>query len=305
LGAFKREWDPIDWQNYALRLVQARHGAQNIQRVPDRVQGDAGIEFFALDGCAYQCYAPEECSDTRKAASAMKGKAARDIQKLHKNHAVLAKIFHSLTIARWILLCPFLDDKEVVASVRAKGELVKAYGLPFLDPAFEALVHSQVDFQNEIDQLRYRPIVISVGVMNNGAMHTQCGTSSGALDDILTSKLGRAFPSLSAEKLETRKQSFIAAYAIRQNILNRLQIDHPILWETAIECVTAEEQRLELTGAEGTAPSEILRTSLNRIEQTLRHDLPDISHSSITQISHGTLSDWLMHCPLDFPERHS
>jgi len=305
LGAFKRDWDPIDWQNYALRLVQARHGAQNVQRVPDRVQGDAGIEFFALDGCVYQCYAPEECSDTGKAASGMKRKAARDVPKLHKNRDVLVEIFASLKITRWILLCPFLDDKSVVACVRAEGEEVKTLGLPFLDPAFEALVHSQVDFQNEIDQLKKRPIVVSVGVVSDKAIQPQRQPSSGALDDILTSKLGRAFPSISADGLETKKQSFINAHAARENVLNRLQIDHPILWETAIECITAEEQRLELTGAEGTAPSDILRRSLDRIEQTLRHDLSDIAHSSITQISRGTLSDWLMRCPLDFPERHS
>jgi hypothetical protein len=79
---FLRAWDPDGWQAFALQLVQLRHYPQNVQIVPDAVRGDAGIEFFSTDGCLYQCYAPEEVADVGKAASAMKEKARRDLNKL-------------------------------------------------------------------------------------------------------------------------------------------------------------------------------------------------------------------------------
>jgi hypothetical protein len=86
--------------------------------VPDRVKGDAGVEFFTTDGVLYQCYAPEEVADVAKASSAMKSKGSRDLSKLRINSTVLEGILQHIRCRRWILLCPFLDDKDVVAFVR-------------------------------------------------------------------------------------------------------------------------------------------------------------------------------------------
>jgi hypothetical protein len=146
----RRAWDGDSWQAYALQLVQLRHQPQNVQIVPDRVKGDAGVEFFSTNGCLYQCYAPEESADVAKASSAMKAKASRDLQKLSTYAEVIEKILQGIKCVRWILLCPFLDDKEVVAFVRFKGKELKALGLGFVDGHFEALVHSQSDFATEI-----------------------------------------------------------------------------------------------------------------------------------------------------------
>jgi hypothetical protein len=73
-----------------------------------------------------------------------------------------------------------------------------------------------------------------------------------------------------------------------------------MLWERSVSCIHAEETRLVLLGASGTAAIEILNASLERIEHSLSADLPDLSKSAITEMSVGTLSDWLMRCPLDF-----
>ena len=137
-----------------MSIVQLRHGSDNVQIVPDAVKGDAGLEFFTTSGCVYQCYAPEEVSDVKKASSAMKMKAGRDLPKLEKNVDKLEAILAGIRIKRWILLCPFLDDKDVVANVRNRGLGLKATGLRILAPDFEALVHSQDDFPSELGQLR-------------------------------------------------------------------------------------------------------------------------------------------------------
>lgn len=85
---FRRLWSGDEWQRFALKLVQLRHGSQNVQIVPDKVRGDAGIELITTNGCLYQCYAPQEVSDVSKAASAMKAKARVDLPKLVKNKTV-------------------------------------------------------------------------------------------------------------------------------------------------------------------------------------------------------------------------
>jgi len=144
----------MEWQEFALQLVQRRHSAQNVQQVPEKVQGDAGIEYFSTDGCMYQSYAPQETADVAKAASAMKRKASRDLKKLEKNKDTVSNILGGIKISRWILLCPFLDNKEVIASVRSEGDELKSKNLPFLANDFRAMVQSQDDFESELKLLQ-------------------------------------------------------------------------------------------------------------------------------------------------------
>lgn len=157
--SYRRAWKGDEWQAFALQLVQLRHGAENVQVVPDAVRGDAGLEFFTTSGCLYQCYAPQEASDVAKAASAMKAKAGTDLPKLAKYKDKIEPILSGIVASRWILLCPFLDNKEVVADVRKRGLAIKSLGLSFLDPGFEALCQCQENFAGEIEQLK----VLSLG----------------------------------------------------------------------------------------------------------------------------------------------
>jgi len=76
--------DGAEWQSYSLMLAQARHGAANVQQVPDKVRGDCGIEFSRSTAACTSATRAEEVSDIAKAASAMKAKAQRDLSKLEK-----------------------------------------------------------------------------------------------------------------------------------------------------------------------------------------------------------------------------
>ncbi|CAH0283676.1 hypothetical protein SRABI05_04273 [Agrobacterium fabrum] len=296
---YQRNWDGKSWQRRAHLLVQLRHGAQNVQIVPDRVGGDAGLEFFTTDGCLYQCYAPEEPGNTAKASSAMKQKATRDLPKLRDKQQVIGAILAELKCNRWILFCPFLDDKAVIAHVRAKGTEIRELGLPFLSNDFEALVQSQEDFANEIAQLRRLPIGPELVILPT--TDEAVDSKDKELVQTLDEKLGRAFPKASEARRIGFREIYIRNHIRRENTLETLKTDHPVLWERAWQTINAEENRLELLGAAGTAaPSEHLRESLARIEVGLAKDLPSVAHATISDLSAGTLSDWLMRCPLDF-----
>lgn len=298
---YRREWKGKEWQDFALQLVQRRHGAENVQVVPDKVKGDAGLEFFTTCGCLYQCYAPEEASNVAKAASAMKAKAGRDLPKLEKNKGTIEKLLAGTTARRWILLCPFLDNKEVVTSVRARGAVVKAVGLSFLAADFEALCHSQEDFQGEIEQLRAMSLgpPLSVTPPTDQQVKDAGETEIGArIDD----KLGRAFRRAPETKIAERRNQYVRAHLHRENALTQLRRDHAMLWERAFETIEAEEARLIAFGASSPLPGEQLQESMQRIEASLAQALPTLSPALRTRIAHGTISDWLIRCPLDFPE---
>lgn len=297
---FRRNWDGVAWQRYAHILVQMRHGASNVQRVPDKVNGDAGLEFFTLDGCLYQCVAPEDPGNTPKTSSALKQKATRDLPKLKIYEDVLAKLLCGLTFSRWFLFCPVLDDKSVITHVRAKGAEIAAMRLPFLTADFEALVQSQDDFAAEIAKLRELPIGpdLKVPPATDEAITDQETTE---LVNTLDGKLSRAFPRADETRRTGIRRTYVRNHIRRDNTLSSLKTEHPALWERAWQTINAEESRLEMIGAAGeAAPAERLKESLERIEEGLKKDLPHVSHATITDISAGTLSDWLMRCPLDF-----
>ena len=229
---YRRVWTGDEWQQFAHRLVQLRHGPANVQCVPDTVKGDAGIEFFTLDGTLYQCYAPEETTDLAKAAAAQKAKAQRDLRKLSKHKDTIQGIVAGIRMQRWILLCPFLDNKDVITSVRAKAAGVRKLSLPFLAPTFDSLVHSQADFSGEIEKLRQSASMPLKLTMTQAPDITE--KQDGEIGKRLTEKLNRGLGgALKPDEIAKRRDQYILNHSRRENALEELLRDHPELWERA------------------------------------------------------------------------
>lgn len=295
----RRDWDGDEWEVFARKLVQLRHGPTNVQTVPDEVQGDCGLEYFTVDGCLYQSYAPEEVADKAKAASAMKSKASRDLAKLIKYKDKISDILGTIKAKRWIMVCPFLDNKDVIKFIQTKVSDLKLHDLDFVDPSFHALVQSQADFPSEFETLKKESLGVPISIKTPSS--EQVDKQANDLDDRLQDKLKKAFPEESPEKRAERKVSHVTAFLRRENALANLKDNFPDLWEIAQETIDIEEERLGMIGATG-APRTQLSESLDRINGELKTDLPSLGNSSIRAISQGTLSDWLIRCPLDFPD---
>src|SRR6266481_8250875 len=105
VDTFKYDWDGKEWQSFALVLVRQRHGATNVQRVPDADRGDLGLEAFTItDGCLYQCYAPMYSSQMAERTRKIRAKMNMDIGKLLMNAGRVREMLGSLQVVRWILL---------------------------------------------------------------------------------------------------------------------------------------------------------------------------------------------------------
>jgi hypothetical protein len=229
----------------------------------------------------------------------MKRKATRDLSKLIKHKDIISNMLQGTKARRWILLCPFLDDKAVVAHVRGKGTGITEEDLEFLGDDFEALVQSQEDFAIEIETLKSRAIGPQLNVSQLADEDVAAHLSSSPSDRLET-KLRHAFPGRMPEFITNTKQEYVRSYLHAQNTLEALRTHHPTLWEQAFDAISAEERRLVLIGASGDAPLDKLEQSLRRIEEGLKRDLPSLRHATRTDLSVGTLSDWLIRCPLDF-----
>lgn len=297
---YRRDWDGKEWQRYSKQLVQVRHGPQNVQDIPDRVKGDAGLEFITKDGCCYQSYAPEETSDVAKAASAMKAKGARDLRKLIKNKDKIARILGTRNITNWVLFCPFLDNREVISHLQIIAKEVKDAGLGFIAPDFFVLVQSQEDFESEYQQLNAKSIGAPIPIKK--PTEEQLVAQESKLDERVEQKLKRAFPLDPKHKTQQRKKSYIYAHVERENVLSDLREAFPDFWEASIECTDAEERRLEMAGAQGNTAPEQINSSMTRVETALKNQVPGLSERQVTSIAQGAIGTWLIECPLDFPE---
>ncbi len=290
----------MEWQRFSKQLVQVRHLPQNVQDVPDKVQGDAGLEFITTDGCCYQSFAPEETSDVAKAASAMKSKGARDLKKLVKNRDKISKILGDRKISRWILFCPFLDNKDVISHLQIVANELKEAKLTFLAPDFCALVQCQEDFETEYQQLRAKAVGPPLPVKKPSS--EQIEEVESKLDQRVEEKLRRAFPLDDDSKTEKKKKTYVYVHVECENVLSDLRDAYPDFWEASTACINAEKRRLEMAGAEGNTASQQINSSIDRVKIALKSQVPGLSERQVTSISHGQVGTWLIECPLDFDE---
>jgi hypothetical protein len=297
---YRRDWDGKEWQRFSKQLVQVRHLPQNVQDVPDKVQGDAGLEFITTDGCCYQSYAPEDPSDVAKAASKMKSKGARDLRKLVNNKEKISEILGDRKISNWILFCPFLDNKDVISHLQTVAKEVKEAGLAFLAPDFCALVQCQEDFETEYQQLRAKAVGAPMHIKKPSS--DQLEDAESKLDQRVEEKLKRAFPLDDDARTDRRKKRFVYAHVERENVLADLRDEYPDFWEASTECIDAEENRLEMAGAEGDTASQQINSSMDRVGNALRNQVPGLSEKQVASISQGQVGTWLIECPLDFEE---
>src|SRR5262245_25188814 len=95
-----------EWQDLCLRVLHEHHGAGELIEVPDDDRGDGGLEAFSLDGCAYQCYAPEnEPLSAKLRYEKQRDKMTKDVGKFIGNAAKIeALVPEGVKIRRWILL---------------------------------------------------------------------------------------------------------------------------------------------------------------------------------------------------------
>ena len=278
----KRDWDGAEWETFARCLVQLRHGGQNVQTVPDKVRGDAGIEFLTTEGCCYQCYAPAQSTDTAKASSAMKAKASRDLKKLTKNRQTIEALLGGRKMTRWILLCPFLDDKSVISHVHAKTEELSIHDLDFVSKDFHALVQSQADFEAELTTLRSRSQGIPIEIQMPSSEQTSALFEQvGVQIDI---KLRRGFPNMHADLRNKRVKEYIRAHLLCEDTLVQLSHDFPALWEAYRRTLGSEEIRLQSVGSGSGETSDQLVREMVRLESQLSEALPSLDGATILSV---------------------
>jgi hypothetical protein len=296
-------WNPDDWEAFCLTLLQDRHGALNIHKIPAAHKGDFGLDYYcSSDAVAYQCYAVEEPVDIVTRAERQKNKITTDLRKIIKNQEDIKKLFLGSSIRHWKLLVPLHDSKEVNLHCSKKTGDMRKIGCPVLDPQFEVGIH---------DQSHFPPETIAAGIssvstvrmsipMPTGEELSAWRVGSTQLISNATRKLSkRAAVGQIDEVVSEAARSFLQGSAL----LDALRNGSPDLHDRIVSAINSRARRLGFVGPTvGANASVILGDELDSMVKALSKVAPNLSTENTEQIAYGAISEWILRCPLDFPD---
>jgi hypothetical protein len=295
-------WNPDEWELFTLCLLQGRHGPLNVQKIPAAHKGDYGVDYYCTrDSVAYQCYAVEEPVDIATRAERQKKKITTDLRKLLANHAEVGKMFHGQPIKHWVLIAPLHDSKEVNLHCAKKTKDLRAAGCATLDPVIEVLIQDASAFPNDavaMGMSALSKVSLSIPTPSQGELETWAAGSS----DLLANATQKLKKRATADQLDEAVAGAVRSFLQGNAVLDALRSGAPDLHEKVVSAIKSRARRLEFAGpTAGGSAGEILRAELEALIAAMSAAAPSLSTENAEQIAYGSICEWIMRCPLDFP----
>lgn len=291
-------WDGKEWEAHVLRLLQDQYGHENVQKVPAKHKGDCGLDYFCLNKrVVYQCYAVEEPVSVADRATKQKSKITTDIGKFCDVSKGAAEMFASYGIKRWILAVPLNDSKEVVQHALKKTADVIAKKLAYVDEGFQILVHDKEDFDDaswdrRIQlRTRIRPQIIGPTVEDLAEL----ADGNRNLTGNLRRKLEPRFEH--PGELDEAVDDALRVFMESQIAVSQLRNMAPEAFEQVTRLVAERLRRLRL-GSKGGGGGDRLEVEIDALKASILTSVPNLDHGTAETIAFGSVSDWLMRCPL-------
>ena len=295
-----------EWQAWADRLLERHYGPAEYQKIPDRYQGDAGIEGFTVsEGHAYQAYGPEEPLTTEERYRKHRSKMTADVQKFIDNDSKLAKLLGNIKITRWILFVPFFDSREIVSHAAKKTLEVLAADLPYVDAdKFRVMVEHEAAFATERDELIRRDLA-EIEIIPENISEEALSDWADNNDELIQSadrKIARLPTLLSDKRRREFRDDVVRRHREGQGVLEELRT-YPSAYEAIRKAKSENERFLRMKGAlaEG-SPSKIFQDALEDIRNSVKNNARGVSPYTVDVVAWEAVSDWLLRCPLDFPD---
>ena len=298
---------PEEWQNLVNKVLSLKFGVGEFMPIPDTVHGDCGLEGFTRSGKGFQCYAAEEPLTTGELTKKQKAKVTRDLDKLVEYKTKLVALLGPTVLHEWILVVPRWEDKALLAHAEEKMKAIRTSGLSFISPAIVPCICTGESFAVERQQLIQagkESLRIAVAFVD----HAQV-TDWVASNDELVARLDR-------KALAIRHQDAITARRLRdesvrhyldgQNALAKLRTDFPEIFE-AVDRIKKDKEHFLVTESLTTSalPPDHWRETRNSLETELAGALSGLDKFTVRQFVHEAVADWLLRCPLDFPQSPS
>lgn len=296
-------WLGNDWQEYCLLLLGRRWSVlapHSLQRVPDRHQGDLGLEAFSLHGHGYQCYAAEEPLTTQACYEKQRDKLTSDLRKLRDRQAEVGALLGTVALHRYVFLVPRHDSRRLIEFANEKAQEVKSWGLPFIADDFTIVIETAADYAAEQAHLHNIPKPLIVPVPTEPEEAKAWADEHDDLRQEAQGKLQKIIPSDAT--VDAVLESLIGQYLAGENALERMRIASPDGYAALLAKKAHQERLLVLKypTSSGTPNQGSLTEISDDVANELRDVNPLVDGSLAQTLAWSSIADWLMRCPLDF-----
>lgn len=296
-----REWDGTAWQDFCIELLRIRYSNHNLVEVPDRHNGDLGLEAFTHDGVAFQCYAAQEPLSIKDLYTRQRDKLTTDLGKLQMNQSKLVRLLNGVAVRRYVFLVHRHDSKELVMHAQMKASEVRGWNLPFIGNDFAITVETDDNYAQERDALTLVPTHLVVPPVVRDHSITEWARENATLVGaarVKLSNIGIQGAALNAYLEELSKQ-----FLLGENALTILRSKYPSSWSAVSTLKSDKENMLTLEYPPGSTTSGVdVRNIVKEVSAEILRDVPSISPKLAHTLAWSIVADWILRCPLDFPE---
>ena len=300
---------PAQWQHYVNRLAAADAHARGAvyQTIPDDTHGDAGLEGFTSDGHGFQAYCPEIGKPLAQLKAALCQKITADLEKLERYRTFWEPTLKGRPLRFWRMVVPTkaLKNKTVIKHAAGRAEHCTNQGLSFVDPAFQALISIPPDFVEALRTISISgldtvtPPRVHVGDTALQAFEAERQTTIEILDGKLLCLPKLVEP---ANRLKFRR-ILLRHYLDYTNALEWIGQRDPTAREQIIAKREGLKKSIETQNLVATAqPPERLEQVRTDFKIELERVAPFIESTRRDHMSWGVVAEWLLECPLDFPQ---
>lgn len=218
---------------------------------------------------------------------------------------LLTKLFGNVKISRWILLVPTFDDKRIVEHATKKTNEVLAADLSYITKDFRVIVEDEMAFSVEREYLlnaRLSELFINPDEIAQHKIDEWIDEND-TLVNTIDDKASR-IPNLKTnEAQQAFRHEIIKAYLKGQNIYEELR-QYPMIYERIRSVKSQKEHYLTLKSL--TSPSaniELFNYCMNDIKNAVENEVGGVAATTIEAVAFEAVADWIIRCPLDFPEK--
>jgi len=296
-------YDGNEWERRVFSWLHLKYPGGQFEEVPAEHHGDFGIDGFSRDGIAYQCYAPQTPLKVKELYENQRNKMNQDIDKFIDNHKDLSKLFGTLKIESWWFVVPQHRSAKLVQHATSKASLVKSKRLPYVGDNFHIHIATGEDFAVERQAaITKRVEALQLEETEVPEMEVQDWADK---NDQFVQVLDRKIRAYSGEtresKIRSLRDKWIERFIAGENTLKKMQTDFPDIWEEFRVLKKRRENGLFTKYSTATAGAAVLTETLDQFKAEIENNLPNLV-SLADELSVATVAEWLLQCPLDFPD---
>jgi hypothetical protein len=298
---------PAEWQGYVNRLAaaDATSRGEGYQRFPDETHGDGGLEGITTDGHAFQAYYPEAGKTAPQLKQALCKKITDDLEKLERYKEFWSGVLQGRVIRFWRMVVPqrAFRNKHVVSHATGRARHCVSRNLCFVDPNLQALVSVPEDFASATRVLAADRTVSPPLLEANETVLRAFEEERRSTVSRLDAKLKKLPKLYNEERVTDFRRQMLRRYLDYTSAMEWLGRFDPTARERIIAKREGVRRSVETENLVSAAqPPERLQQARLSFKKELDEVAPFIESTRRNDISWGVVGEWLLECPLDFPE---